>query len=378
MELNDRFGLLHKASSLVESALARAETEEELDRISAAAGEALGRSLTDAGPLFAQSLRDRAEEMLQEHAEYRRSFEGHLEATWGKALNAYYSLYIACVETGEDFNSVQRPMAAVENDLLFEALTGLHGRCCRVASEVFALLRTGHPAGAMARWRTMHECSVYAAVLGQYGRSIEMVDLAERYVLHDVMINLKDAQDYQRYAKQLGFESFSEDEVTDMRRWAKALLVRFGDDYGKQYGWARPLFPGKGLIQFPDLERAANLDHLRPYYGMANHDVHADSKGARLNRLSFRGGQLLLVGPTNAGLADPGQSAAISLLQTTLELVLHGRPSLSDVSDVMIMKALSELCRDVCDEFIAAHEKLEAEEAAVQAELGLNPPQTSS
>jgi hypothetical protein len=39
------------------------------------------------------------------------------------------------------------------------------GRACLVGSEIYGLPRTGHAAGAQARWRTLHELAVVASTL---------------------------------------------------------------------------------------------------------------------------------------------------------------------------------------------------------------------
>lgn len=79
------------------------------------------------------------------------------------------------------------------------ALTLLHARACLVASEVQSLLRSGHAAGAQARWRTLHELAVIAFVLGNHDR-----DISERFLQHRQVERHKDALHYQQYCEAPG------------------------------------------------------------------------------------------------------------------------------------------------------------------------------
>lgn len=71
-------------------------------------------------------------------------------------------------------------------------------------------------------------------------------------------------------------------------------------------------------------------------------------------------------GPSNAGLADPGQGAAIALTQITTALLVS-RPSVQTLSQAM---ALDRLCSDVKNAMYAAHVRLDADEKLAQAQRG--------
>jgi hypothetical protein len=64
--------------------------------------------------------------------------------------------------------------------------------------------------------------------------------------------------------------------------------------------------------------------------------------------------EIILAGPSIFGLADPGQSAAISLVQTSAELALL-HPTLDNIIILKIMHALEG---EVGQAFIDAHQKL--------------------
>ena len=68
----------------------------------------------------------------------------------------------------------------------------------------------------------------------------------------------------------------------------------------------------------------------------------------------------------NAGLADPGQSALISLVQVTTFLLVHGRPLGADSTPLVIARALANLLGEASDAFAGAERKLAEKEARFQ------------
>ena len=106
-----------------------------------------------------------------------------------------------------------------------------------------------------------------------------------------------------------------------------------------------------------DIERHVQLGHMRPYYRMASDNVHPNSHGAhfRLGLHSSQQDEVLLAGPSNLGLADPGHSTAISLFQITT--VLLATESVLDC--VVTMKILEELTDEVGEAFLKVHQELE-------------------
>ena len=64
---------------------------------------------------------------------------------------------------------------------------------------------------------------------------------------------------------------------------------------------------------------------------------------------------MLLAGPSNLGLADPGHSTAISLLQLTTTLLATE----SVLDCVVTMKIVAELTNEVGEAFLKVHQELE-------------------
>jgi hypothetical protein len=308
--------------------------------------------------------------MLQEHAELRADFEKSLATHWKRALDLYEMVTVACEEAGAEYNSANSEAAEKENDLVFEALVGLHALACRTASEVYALLRSGHPFGAMTRWRSLHENAVVAEILSANGSGV-----AERFLLHQYLQNAKDARSYQEHCEALGYEPLSEEEFAETQQAADDLKRRYGKEYQRDYGWAAILTDDGRAPSFRDLERMAGLEHLRPFYGWASHAVHPGSKGLQLNLLQRGEGSVRLAGPTNAFLADPGHGTLQALLHATTVLLIHGRQgSAQHFEHLIVISALKRLVDEAGDAFLQAERDLEVAETQFQAGLRDSPP----
>jgi hypothetical protein len=292
-----------------------------------------------------------APKMLRKNRRMRRRFERQLMRRWKRALRLYEMVMVAATEAGAVFNEKHRAAAAKESDVVFEALIQIHARASRIASEVLALLRTGHADGAHTRWRTLHELAVVAYIISEHGS-----DIAERYLRHRFVQNAKDAREYQSNCATLGYDPFTSEEIAEIEDAARLLVDRFGPEFKKTYGWAASLTRSGKSPSFIDLERLSGLDHLRPHYSWASHKIHADSKGIYLNLVEEGPETVLIAGLSDAGLADPGQSALISLVQITTTVLISGRPGgPQDEMDVIAAEALLLLVDAAGVAFLEAH-----------------------
>lgn len=354
----------------------RAVKDHAAELISSGAAEFPGEDFFDIGirPVLRQfasgvasNIREKQAKLINETGSVRLEFVKRLRGYWGVPLDLYYAITVCLEELGSLFNDSRRKLAAENNNLVFEALTGLHARACRTAFEVHHLLSGGFPMGALARCRTLHELAVTAGVIQHYGRQPEHVDLAERYILHDQVVNWKDALEFQKHCEETGYEPFCEEEMAEFKARRDAVIAKFGTSFNEQHGWAAGLIDGKSRIDIRDLEELANLSHLRDYYKWASHEVHADAKGWRLNR-GQRGSALYLSsGHVNFGLSDPGQLALNSLNLCTGLLVLSADPP--ELSDLVALMAIKQLTDEANQAFADAENSLRAAEERIQAEL---------
>ena len=288
-------------------------------------------------------LRDKRRDRLQ--------FEERLSQHWQLPLNLLDMLTSLSVEAGSNFNRAFRQGAVKSDDAAFEALTRLHARACQVSSAVLVLLRSGYADDAHARWRTLHEIAVIGAFLRENDQEV-----ATRYLLHDTVQRYKLAVRHRKYANQLNEEPIEQEEFDKLTVQYEALLSRFGKQFSRDYGWAASVIDS-GQVSFGAIEERSGLEHIRPRYRMASDNVHANSHGVyyRLGLNLSSDQEVLLAGPSNTGLADPGIATATSLCQITTTL-LATRPSLENIITLQVLLRLRE---EIGEAFLQAQIKLE-------------------
>ena len=328
-----------------------------LERFGAALEGAIPAIVDEVSDLMLDQLKRDAPEMISSRKKQRQSFEADLVRLWRKPLDLLEMIVAIAYEAGDDFNRKYRAEPSQANDCVLEILTRLHARACQIASEVLVLLRAGCADGALARWRTLHEIAVVAFFIESEGG-----DIAERYLRHEVIESYKGAKQYQEHCEALGFEPIPDQELAQMELACEGLKARFGKGYAQDYGWAAPAFGGQAP-RFIDIERKVGLAHLRPFYKMACHNVHAGPKGVFF-RLGLSPGhaRILLAGPSDAGLADPAQGTAISLDQITTTL-LSTKPS---VDSLVVSRLLMKLAGEVGREALEVDSALESSAAPRQ------------
>ena len=117
-----------------------------------------------------------------------------------------------------------------------------------------------------------------------------------------------------------------------------ALLARYGKPFKEQYGWAAARLE-KERPTFADIELAVNVDHLRPYYQLASHPVHANAKGLYFKVGAF-GRHGMFASATNHGFATPASNAVTSLVQMMATLLMIA-PSLDAIMNTKLIQKLS-------------------------------------
>lgn len=311
--------------------------------------------------LIPQIACETADEILEtlrqnfpEHQKYSRGqikhFNKSLKRTWGKPLDLLEMLYYLAVEAGETFNHHFRPASSKENNFVFEVATRLHARSCQITAEIILLLKNGFADGAHARWRTLHEIAVIAYFVAKHGN-----DLAERYLSHTAVESYKASLKYQEHCEALGYQKLTTEEMAEIRENYQYCINKYGQNYKQPYGWASTVF-AKDNPNIADIEADVGLDHMRPYYKMASHNVHANPQGILFKLgLMPESGNILLTGPSNLGLADPGHCAAISLLQITTNLLTTVEPNLDRI---VILKILSALESEIGEGFYQADQMI--------------------
>ena len=153
----------------------------------------------------------------------------------------------------------------------------------------------------------------------------------------------------------MGDEPIPQDEYESIERVRNELIARFGNPYKNNYGWAASAL-SKNDPNFSDIEESSGLDHLRPYYKLASHNVHANPKGV-LFRLGLLGNtqNILLAGPSNYGFTDPAQGAAYSLALVTVTLITT-KPT---IDNLVLSNVLLRFETEIGEEFFKVQMEIE-------------------
>lgn len=321
-------------------------------------------------PSLLRRLKKDAPAMLADRQTLFMGFEARLYLRWGRALDLLEMLQVCCVECAEMLSAAWPWKESPDRSLVFDVVRHLQARACLVTSEVLTLLRSGYASGAHARWRSIHELAVTAMFIVQHGR-----DVAERFLAHEVVEAYRALGPYQQHSRRLGEKRFSKKEAAAIKADHDAALLKYGPRFSSPYGWAADAIghpSQKYQPKFADLEKSIKFEHWRPHYKMASYPVHATVKTIKFSVSLEPGTRVMLIGPSNAGLADPGHSAAISLGQlTTRMLLLH--PSLDSILAASMLGLLTDEIGQAfgkADQAVkAAHRRQLAKERAARKKL---------
>ncbi|MCB8944418.1 MAG: hypothetical protein H6658_11780 [Ardenticatenaceae bacterium] len=330
-------------------------SQDEINDLESRIHKAINDSTQKAIVLISNSLLEgwkaQAPELLKEQSKERLDHALLIEQIWAKPLDLLEILLSVSLEAGARFNEQHRSNAAKENDFVFEAITRLHARGCQVGAEALLLLRNGFADGAHARWRTLHELSVEASFIFQNGNSV-----AELFLLHSQIYDYRLAEEYQKYYQVLGYAPPEQAHIDSAKKTRDRLINQYGDHFKYDYGWAAQVLKNK-RPNFTHLEEFVGLKHLRPFYKLANINVHSGSMGA-----SFRLGlppdnnNILVAGHSIYGLSEPGQNIAFSFYLLTATLLL----SRENLDQVALVSALDTLKYEIVwafDEVMEEQEK---------------------
>jgi len=261
----------------------------------------------------------------------RRILSITLEQVWGDAFQAYDAVAYASYELGASW--ADRHQSPVR-PLVWSTLLDLHSRACLVASEIGTLHRTGFPAVATARRRSLHELAVVALVLQGADEEI-----TERYRDYEAIEHHDDAVQYQSHVSALGYSPLSDDELRLLTERHDEVVAKWGKAIKARNGWALPLAPGSGSVGFGKLEEIAGVEHLGPFYRLGSHAVHGGPRASSLQRVEINGVPHRTPGATVFGdIAETAHGALISLHQVNCAL-LSERCRANDLDKKMVIGA---------------------------------------
>lgn len=338
---------LEEFAAQAESDEAFAAGAEELVRTTP---ELMRQELEATARRHADAIERQSARLLRRRRRQRAGFERRLAETWREGLDRLEVLTQCYYDFGLDYVSDGLSNEAITDRHKFTALAGLHARASRVAMEILALLRAGLPDGAHARWRTLHELSVIVQFLAAHDELT-----AERYLRHEAIRSYRGATALQQHHQALRWDAVDAAELEGLAQEVAALKAQFGDVFATDYGWAALAFGGKRPT-FASLEQMVSLEHWRPLYSWASEGVHGGPAGLHPLGLERDGPPFLLAGPTNAGLADPGQNTVISLTFILAAMATH-HPTATRLT---MLQAFEQLAHRCIQGFMEGHDRVEA------------------
>jgi len=317
-------------------------TEEDNDEIVKAMEDFCATKLQKIIPEVARKtarsvLKTLRESWPDEFARQEEDMSGFLERLherWGQSIGELRMVLTMsrewCHEALQREEARKRRKPQRTRKLLIRLLT----RACQVTDEIACLLENGFADGAMARWRTLHEIAVVAAVISQHGETI-----AERYLDHQFVESKRAMDKYLACHKQLGYRPLPVREQKKIQRNYDKVVAKYGKPFATDYGWAA-FHLNSNRPTFAALEAAAGRADMRAHYQMGNDNIHAGIKSIFV-RLGLMDYQLFLAGRSNAGFTEPGQNAAITLTRLSV-LVCMTEPNFDDLVAGSMMATLGE------------------------------------
>jgi hypothetical protein len=281
------------------------------------------------------------------------AFRKRLFHRWAEAFKPLQMILKMSREIGANVRAKTGTRSHSPNHHLIDVITRLHARSCQVTDEVIWLLRGGFSEGAFARWRTLHEIVITSALILKGGEP-----LARKFVDHQFVETLRGAQEYQRVHASLGYAPISDAEMKEIGDRANKVISKYGKPFGNPNGWAADLLKSE-RPNFSQMEKTASSEKYRSHYRWASQGVHSGPKGIFKPQPHIGDALVLMTGPSNGGLADPGHATAISLGRITANVVTL-QPSL-DLN--VAMRMIVTLIDEAGQQFLRCHEELMKEEA---------------
>lgn len=328
------------------------ELEEPIDNeiIENIVNETMASALPDVITGILSELRKSAPIMLNERRESSAEFVDINYRRWSKGFDLLEMLIVMCTEAGENFNSYYRPHAVNNQDIVFDTVVRMHARACHISSEILCLLKNGYADGAHTRWRALHEVASTAYFICKYGK-----EAATCFLDHEIIDSYKGMIQCNKYESRLNIKPFSQEEINECKSRYDEVISMYGSEFKETYGWACKFLRNK-KPNFSQIEADVKLDHMRPYYKWASHNVHANVKGitSKLG-LSETKEDILLVGQSDSGMTDPADATAIALSQITTTL-LNIEPNIDTIVTLKMILAITD---EVGEAFIQADRKLQ-------------------
>jgi len=339
-----------KDAEEIESTVARVTSELPaiVEKVIAQGGDVLFKSLKERWPIEGELQRNEVQD-----------FNERLKERWGEGLNLLRMLLTCCREIGADAHKRFQRSNSVKYACRRFVLSRLHTRACQVADEIVTLLENGFADGAMARWRTLHELAVVATIIVD-GDEV----LAERYISHDAVDVKRQADDHDTTQVPLGYAPIGPRERRNIDDAYAEAVAKYGRDFSSPYGWAAERLKRKKPT-FKDIQELADRAGMNSYYKLASFNIHAGARAMFFRLTDLGDSAMPVAGRSNAGLVEPGQNTAFTLVQITGALI----GTTTNLERLVELQSILKIRDAIPGALGRADRKLRKDEKARQREL---------
>lgn len=292
---------------------------------------------------------------LENAKETEREFEAAVLQTWRTPLDLMNLLLYLCLEVNSDFVT-ERGSKTSNKNYVRTVLAKEQIKACLVFNQILHLLKNGFPSGALLHWKALHEITCVSYFILKYKE-----DLAKRFLDYEVVERYFQAEAIMKHQKTIGSETLSEIEFEELKKEFSRTEKTYGKDFVKKanypYGWVpHEILKTRSL---KEIEKTVNLDMFKSFYDLASYNFYAGPEGLIFKPVTA----FVHLGPSNYGLADPGQVAAISLGQVTSCLLR----SECNIRRLIIVEVLRNLVDEISVAFSEIKEEFGGEAKPVTA-----------
>jgi hypothetical protein len=288
-------------------------------------------------------------EVVDEYRVRHAAFERRCWERWKPGFDLYDWMLLQTQNAAIFFIKHHRNEAVEQQDALYEAQTRLQARAYRTACEVRALLGSGNPDGALARWRTMHEILVVMRFLQKHG-----AETAERFLKYDLVQTAKNWGQYERLPVEWQILPVAPEEGEQARAERAKVVQAYEPSFENENGWAAHalgLTGAKSRVTFAQLEENVELERFRLYYNVAGNHIHVNMKGLA-DDVSVD------LFPSMRGFSAAACTTLVGLAEcTTIMVQLRPTPETEELE-----RTLNQVVADASQTFLQIQQQMEQEE----------------
>jgi hypothetical protein len=288
------------------------------------------------------------QQAVADYQAIQEKFEQQLWERWKPAFDLYDAVLFETQNVALYFRRQYQAQAVAQDDSLYKAQVLLQARAYRTSCEVRALLLSGNPDGALARWRTMYEIYVVMLFLQTHG-----AETARRFLEYDLVQTTKNLDQFDDLSEDWKSLPVDPEEGAQIKAELAALAQGYEPSFVKGNGWAAGALgrTGKpGNISFADLEADVGLKNLL-FYNVASNHVHANVKGLAED-------PYIELVPSMRDFTAPASSTLAALSNCTEIMVQLRRTAETDE----LIKILEHLATQASETFLRVQQQIEQEE----------------